>query len=248
MLSKRVQLTILSVSLVLFFVLGFVYIGNSISSPLNAESGSTDNYLTISDEKLSLFLDTNYNQSKDTEEGICKQCIGKQIIVEINTDTGKELVIREVSKEGLLDLSNLKVSKIWAYIEDPKLVIPIFSFAPELQGTEINIPAVKIENALIGENTNIQSIKVNKVSDEYYQTIFTIPFLPPVIENAVSVGTPLWMVYYPEGKNQTNYQVSHIQTSEDGSNTIMKAIWNLDEELKSLKKAESYLLLIPAGN
>lgn len=241
---QKLQLFILSVSVVAFFLLISIYfIVGEDNSKLSSDE-SDRNYLEINNERISFFIDTNRNQTKDTTESPCTQCVGKQVLIEITTDIGRDLVERIIEEESTLNLEAAKVSSLWSYLPQEKLIIPYFSFDGELSGTEIFIPVEEVGYDLAGENANIGSILVEEISRNNYENTMVLTKLVPVLNTFYNSEQQLWILYYPNLESKNNYYLSSTKiTQGTGTQSEMSSLWHLLGNYSTLENSSNYRIL-----
>lgn len=246
-LRKRIQLMFLSLSIVSFLILTlfFFVIGNE-GRDISAQDNDLADSLLINNQKINLYLDTNNNQKKDNEESICEQCATKQILVEIVTDIGKELVVREIEPDGTLDLSSTRVTALWAYLPNEKLIIPTFTFTNLMNDEQFDIPVIAVNYELVGENSNIGNVDYRNLNSNNYEINFEFKNIIPVLDNFLNSDLPVWYVYYPNLEVTDNYYISSglIETTNEKTNNS-STFWHFLQEYSSIDNIDQYKLLIP---
>lgn len=246
-LRKRIQLLFLSLSIVSFIILTlFFFILGNENNEISAQDSDFADSLLFSDEKVTFYIDTNNNQKKDNEEINCEQCATKQILVEIVTDIGKELVVKEIESDGTLELKSTRVSALWAYIPSEKLLIPTFTFTNSLDESDYQVPVVSTNYELVGENSNIGSVDYRSLNSNNYEIDFEFKNIIPVLDNFVNSDLPVWFIFYPNLEAMDNYYISSglIETSSDNSN-ISSTFWHFVQEYSNIDNLDNYKLIIP---
>jgi len=246
-LRKRLQLMFLSLSIVSFIILTvfFFVLGNE-GSDITAQDSDLADSILFTDQKINLYYDINNNQQKDNEETTCEQCASKQILVEIVTDVGKELVVREIESDGTLDLKSTRASALWGYLPNEKLVIPTFTFTNLMDDKQFDIPVIAINYELVGENSNIGNVDYRNLNNNNYEINFEFKNIIPVLDNFLNSDLPVWYVYYPNVDVSDNYYVSSglIETYNEKTNNS-STYWHFVQEYSSIDNINQYKLLIP---
>ena len=246
-LRKRIQLMFLSLSIVSFLILTlFFFVMGNEGNDISAQDSDLADSLLFDNQKINLFYDLNNNQQKDNEESACEQCASKQILVEIVTDVGKELVVREIESDGTIKLKSTRVSALWAYLPNEKLVIPTFTFTNLMDEEEFNIPVIAINYELVGENSNIGNIDYRNLNNNNYELDFEFKNIIPVLDNFLNSDLPVWYVYYPNLDVNDNYYISSgliVTTNEKTNNS--STFWHFMQEYSSIDNIDQYRLLIP---
>lgn len=246
-LRKRIQLMFLSLSIVSFIVLTlFFFIMGNEGKDISAQDSELADSLQFKDQKIYFYYDTNNNQQEDNEESICEQCVSKQILVEIVTDIGKELVVREIESGGTLNLKSTRVSALWAYLPSEKLVIPTYTFTSLMEEGEFNIPVIATNYELVGENSNIGNIDYQNLNNYNYEINFEFTNIIPALDNYLDSDLPVWYVYYPNINITDKYYISSglIEASNDTTVTS-STVWHFVEEYSTIGNLDQYKLLIP---
>lgn len=246
--KQRLQFLLLSLSIVSFFLLIFLFfVANRNDNPESIQNSRQLNSLKVSNEQISFFLDTNNNQTKDNEEELCEQCATKQILLEVNSREGRKLIVKEIAENGSLQIRSTELISLWGYLPDEKLVIPVHTFSSDMAGTDIFIPVIKLTYELIGENANISSISASKLSQNNYQIEFEFNTLIPALNNFVNSDSPIWFLYYPSNDQIDKYYLSPATVNTQGtSKSNAKTYWHFTEEHTNLESIDNYRLLIPS--
>lgn len=245
-LKQRLQLAILSISVVAFFVLIFIYfIAKDENNALVLNTNNQD-YLKVEDESISFYLDENNNQTKDTGEELCTQCVGKQILIEIHTDIGNDVVSRNIETDSVILIKSTRISSLWGYFSEEKLIIPYYSFNINQEGKDIEIPVLRIGYELAGENSNIESIEVKELSENNLEITMLLTKLVPVLNDYLNTKKPLWLIYYPNLDAKSNYYLSSttINGAEVSRSTI-HSLWHFLGKYNTTKSRENYKILTP---
>lgn len=244
---KRLQLLILSASIVSFFlcIVIFIFAGRESEKAFN-QGTQLQNSLVVEDEEISFFIDSNRNQVKDSSETNCEQCATKQVLAEIVTKVGKELIIKDIDSDGTLQLRSTEVSSIWGYIADKKILIPLYNFSAKQKGTDIQIPVIQTSYELIGGNTNVSTISSEEVSEKNFETSFTFDSIIPAVNAFVNTDSPVWFVYYPNPDKTDTYYISSglILASTDSKNRS-STYWHFLGDYSTQEDIEHYKLVIP---
>ena len=247
--KKRLQFLALSISLMAVLLFIFLFIVSDDSKSEESFLGSNElSSLKVSDEVIRFFIDENINNIKDSNEEFCSLCVTKQIILEIKTEVGNEIVIKEIQENESLEVNGLTITALWGYSPDEKFIIPYYSFSNKMSGQDIYIPVVKTTFELVGENTNVRKIDAKDLSDHYYETQFEFNSLVPALNNYVNSETPIWFVYFPNQERLDKYYLApgYIQLLGEGKN-IVNTYWYLNEKYLTQSNINNYRLLIPAG-
>jgi len=246
--KQRLQLAILSISVVVFFVLIFIYFIARDDKDTFTLNANNQDYLKVEDEDISFFLDENNNQIKDTGEELCTQCVGKQILIEINTELGNDLVSRIVETDSKVLLKSTRISSLWGYFPEERLIIPYYGFSIDLAGQDIEIPVLRIGYELAGENSNIESIDVEELSENNFEITMTLTKLVPVLKDLLNSEKPLWLIYYPNLESKSNYYLSSTTINGDEtSRSTIHSLWHFLGKYTTLSERENYKILTPAN-
>lgn len=245
MKKSKILIFILSVSIVAFVVLLYVYFFSIREFEEMTGESEIDSSLTLKDEKITVYLDKNNNLTKDSEEPICEQCIGKQIKSEIETPEGKKVISSNITEGGILELNDSKVFMSWGYFQDLKIIIPVFSYSKDQEGQEINIPALEFAQIIEGENLNLSSIREDKISEGYYETEFNFQALIPAIENAIMSEKSIWLVYYPNKENIEEYFISLAKPPAENGSLQFRGVWHIETGQENISNSQNYSLLLP---
>jgi len=245
--KQRLQFLLLSLSIVSFFLLIFLFF---IAGRDNNDGSSQDsglfNSLKVSNEQISFFLDTNNNQIHDNEEESCSQCVTKQILLEINTGVGRELAVHEIDENGLLQIRSTEIISLWGYLPEEKLIIPVHTFSSDMEGSDIAIPVIKSTYELIGENANINSISASRLSQNNYQIDFEFNTLIPALNNFINSDLPFWFLYYPNIDQKDIFYLAAATVNSLGeSKNLAKTYWHFTEDYTNTEDIDNYRLLIP---
>ncbi len=246
-LRKRIQLMVLSLSIVSFLVLTlFFFVMSNEGSDISAQDYDLADSLLIDNQKINLYYDNNNNQLKDSEESTCEQCASKQILIEIVTDVGKELIVRETESDGTLNLKSIRVSALWAYLPEEKLIIPTFTFTNMMDNSEFDIPVIALNYELVGENSNIGNVDYRNLNNNNYEIDFEYKNIIPVLDNFINSDLPVWYVYYPNADVVDNYYISSglIETTNEKTNNS-STFWHFVQEYSTIDNIDQYKLLIP---
>jgi hypothetical protein len=246
--KKRLQFLALSISLVSVLLLLFLFFVADDSKSEESGLGSGElSSLEITDEVIRFFIDGNINNIKDTSEEFCSLCVAKQIHLEIKTEVGNELVIKEIQENESLEATGLNITALWGYSSDVKFIIPYYSFTDKMSGTDIYIPVVKTSYELIGENTNVRRIDPLDISDHYYETQFEFSSLVPALNSFVNSETPVWFVFYPNQERADKYYLApgNIVSQGEGKH-IANTYWYFNEKYLTQSNINNYRLVIPA--
>ena len=247
-IKQRLQLAILSIFVVTFFVLTFIYFVSDEDDGSFVLNANSQDYLKVEDESISFFLDENNNQTKDTGEEFCTQCVGKQILIEINTDLGNDLVARSIENDSQVLLKSTRISSLWGYFPEEKLIIPYYGFSIDLKGSEIEIPVLRIGYELAGENSSIESIDVKEISENNFEITMLLTKLVPVLNDFLNSERPLWIIYYPNLDAKSNYYLSSTTIKgEEVSRSTIRSLWHFLGEYTTTSNSENFKILTPTN-
>lgn len=247
--KKKLQFFLLSFFLVMFFIFLIIFfiIGKDAPSALSTKSKSY-NSLRVDNEQIYFFIDSNNNQMYDIDEELCSQCVTKQIIVEVSTKKGKELIRKEVSESSKLELNSTEVISLWGYLPEEKLVIPVYSFSPDIKDKDLYIPVLEVNYELIGENTNISGISTRTLSKNNYQIDFEFQQLIPALDSYVNTAKPIIFVYYPDESQLDNYFLATGSIKTMNGVNVVQTYWHFNQSYDTKSNIENYRFLIPAFN
>lgn len=247
--KQRLQLLLLSISIVSFFLLIFLFLlvgrdqNDSPSQSLNPSAS-----LEITDEEISFFIDSNNNNTKDSEEDLCSQCVGTQILLEVNMNSGREIISKVVGENSSLSVESTEISSLWGYLPEEKLIVPMYTFSPEMRGQDIFVPVVESTYMLIAENANITSISSTQLSERNYQIDFEFGALVPALNSFINSETPVWFLFYPDIENKDNYYLASGTVNSLGeSKSLSTTYWHVLEDQADLENIDNFMLLIPAN-
>lgn len=246
--KQRLQLLLLSLSIVSFFLLIFMFLlagrdqNDSLSQTLNP-SGT----LEITDEQIVFFIDSNNNNIKDSEETLCSQCVGTQILIEIDTVSGREIIQKEIGENSTLSIEETEVGSLWGYLPEEKLIIPVYTFSSEMRGQDISVPVVQSTYMLIAENANISGISSTQLSEKNYQIDFEFKTLVPALNNFLNSENPVWILFYPNLEQKDRYYLASGTVNSLGeSKSISTTYWHFQEDHSTIESIENFMLLIPS--
>lgn len=247
--KQRLQFLLLSLSIVSFFLLIFLFfIASRNDSDRSTQNAEITSSLKVTNEVISFFVDANHNQIYDSEEELCDQCVAKQILLEINTSVGRELVVKEIDENASLQIKSTEIISLWGYLPEEKLIIPVHTFAPDMANNDIAIPVIKSNYELIAENANIGEISASQLSINNYQIDFEFNTLVPALNSFINTDVPVWFLFYPNTDHSDIYYLASGTVSSLGeSKSLSKTYWHFTESYASVENINNYRLLIPAN-
>jgi hypothetical protein len=203
----------------------------------------------VENSKTIVFIDTNLDGKKTTDEAACVYCVARELVCSDGTtsslDKVANLKMTAIDAKGLV--VNEKVRKgdlCWGAFDDRKIFIPNTKIDYSQETGDIEIPARYITTLLAGTNADIFEIR-EKSTGEY---IYIFNSILPALRSMYESNKEIWVRYTPDANKVDSYYLKNtsILLDESGSLTGIKhgyylqIKWNFSQSFLNIKDELAY--------